>query len=468
MHIDPRITPHDLLPQVNRLLELAQSKIRLIERTWDPARGAPVFTVRGRYAAQGWTPWTLGFQFGSAILCSDGTGDEELLELGRRRTLEHMPALLTHTGVHDHGFNIVSTYGNLRRLLREGATPANPWELHCYELALKVSGAVQAARWAGTAPRPDSPHSAKSPALGYIYSFNGPHSLFIDTLRSLRSLVIAWQLGHALFHENDKRADLLKRSVLHALTTSQYLVFHGDGEHAYDEPGRTAHEGVFNRNDGSFRCRSTQQGYSPFSTWTRGLAWAILGYSEQLEFLQTLAPEAFLASTGVALPDALAVYERCAVETAEHYLRDCAADDGVPYWDAGAPGLERLGDWRERAADPFNDHEPVDASAAVIAAQGMLRLSRCLTGAKSKRWLRAGLTLARTVFDEPYLATDRNHQGLILHSVYHRPNAWDYVPREHRVPCGESCMWGDYHALELALYLQRLSSAKPYLAFFDR
>ena len=73
-------------------------------------------------------------------------------------------------------------------------------------------------------------------------------------------------------HENDRRADLLKRSVLHGLATNQYIIFHSQSEHAYDVRGRTAHEAVFNRNDGNFRCRSSQQGYSPFSTWTRGLS----------------------------------------------------------------------------------------------------------------------------------------------------------------------------------------------------
>ena len=31
-----------------------------------------------------------------------------------------MASHLTHVGVHDHGFNNVSTYGNLWRLMREG------------------------------------------------------------------------------------------------------------------------------------------------------------------------------------------------------------------------------------------------------------------------------------------------------------------------------------------------------------
>ena len=108
--------------------------------------------------------------------------------------------------------------------------------------------------------------------------------------------------------------------------------------------------------------------------------------------------------------------------------------------------MAKLGDWRVTPADPFNDYEPVDSSAAAIAAQGLLRLGRYL---KNERYRQAGLTVANTLFDEPYLSTDPTHQGLILHAVYHRPNGWDAIPEGRKVPAGESCMWGDYHALEL-------------------
>ena len=56
-----------------------------------------------------------------------------------------MATHVSHVGVHDHGFNNLSTYGNLRRLMREGRIAANEWELAFYELAIKTSGAVQAA-----------------------------------------------------------------------------------------------------------------------------------------------------------------------------------------------------------------------------------------------------------------------------------------------------------------------------------
>ena len=113
IRVDRRRAPGDLLPKIARLFELSAAKIRSIEDTWRPADGAPVFTIDGRYRSRGWTEWTQGFQFGSALLQFDATGDERFLELGRERTVGVMAPHLTHVGVHDHGFNNVSTYGNL-------------------------------------------------------------------------------------------------------------------------------------------------------------------------------------------------------------------------------------------------------------------------------------------------------------------------------------------------------------------
>ena len=64
------------------------------------------------------------------------------------------------------------------------------------------------------------------------------------------------------------------------------------------------------------------------------------------------------------------------------------------------------------------------------------------------------------------MSVSDRHQGLLLHSVYHRPAGWDHVPAGARTPRGESSQWGDYHAREAALYVQRLACNGPYLAFF--
>jgi hypothetical protein len=447
IRIDRHRTPGDLLPAVNRVFDLSAQKIHSIEASWRPEDGSPVFTVDGVYRSRGWTEWTQGFQFGAPLLQFDATCDRTFLELGRSHTLERMAPHLTHTGVHDHGFNNVSTYGNLWRLAREGKFDAEAWELRFYALALKVTGAVQAHRWT---PISDG---------GFIYSFNGAHSLFVDTIRTLRALALSHTLGHRLFEEQDAQVNLLERLIGHARATAQYSVYFGTGRDCYDVRGRTAHESLFNPANGTYRGPSSQQGYSPFSTWTRGLAWAMLGFAEQLEFLETV-PETI---------DSTPLYE-AALATSDFYIDHAAAADGVPYWDTGAPGLAALGDWGSSAANPFNDHEPVDSSAAAIAAQGLLRLSRVAKarGGDAVKYEQAGLRVLATLTDEtgPYLSRDPSHQGLLLHSIYHRPNRWDHVPTGSRIPRGESSMWGDYHLREAALYVKRIAEGASYYTFF--
>ena len=448
MQIDNQLTPQALAPLTREVFTHAARKVRSLEAAWNPSDGSPVFTVNGKYTSRGWTEWTQGFQFGSAILAFDATNDSELLAIGRSRTVDLMAPHITHVGVHDHGFNIVSTYGNLLRLMNQGRIADSPWEREFYQLALKSSGAVQAARWTETK------------GGGFIYSFNGPHSLFIDTIRTLRALACAHRLGHSLLGENDRKISLLDRSLQHLQATARYAVYYGDGRDAYDLRGRVAHESIFNTNDGNYRCPNSQQGYSPFSTWTRGLAWAMLGFAEQLEFLATIQDSELDGHGGRESVNVWML--RAAQATCEFYIEHTAAD-GIPYWDTGAPELHRIGDWRSKPSDPHNAFEPVDSSAAAIGAQALLRLGRYLN---NERYWQAGLSVCRTLFSEPYLSTDPDHQGLLLHSVYHRPNGWDAVPAGQRVPAGESCMWGDYHLMEVALYLLRVAERGPYLTFW--
>jgi len=160
---------------------------------------------------------------------------------------------------------------------------------------------------------------------------------------------------------------------------------------------------------------------------------------------------------------------RPALAACDFYIEQTPTD-GIPYWDTGAPELHRIPDYLNRPAQIENDFEPVDSSAAAIAAQGLLRLGRYLLNKgdqTGERYWQAGLVTAKTVLSEPYLSTDPTHQGLILHSIYHRPNGWDFIPAGSKIPRGESSMWGDYHARELALYLQRIIENKPYYTFFS-
>lgn len=491
-------TLQNVAAQLPAVFTAAERATTLLRNAWTPDRGTPVYTEKGIYTTRGWTEWTQGFQFGNAIYLYEATGNEAMLEYGRSATVQHMASHVSHIGVHDHGFNNVSTYGNLLRLMAEGQIPHNQWEAEFYRLALKITGAVQAARW--------TPITVSDGAdLGYVYTFNGPHSLFSDTIRSMRALAVSHQLGHVLMGEQDRRISLLQRIIQHAEATARYNVYFGEGRDGWDIRGRVVHESIFNTNNGVYRCPSTQQGYTPFSTWTRGLAWILSGYPEQLEWLRTRTDDEF-ALAGADRRAVEARWLQVACATADFHLENTPTD-GIPYWDTGAPGLVHLGDYMDRPADPYNQHEPVDSSAAAISAQGLWRLADYLDaeaqrlaqssipvdlngeGAgssgsasssgnagnssvseireRAERYRNAALVTAATLFDEPYISTGKDHQGILLHSIYHQPNRWDYVHPGQTVANGESCMWGDYHLMELAVMVHRAAAGKNAQRFFD-
>jgi len=378
--INYKLEPFHFKSKIQKLWELSAAKILDIENSYNTLKGSPVFTLQGRYTSMGWTEWTQGFQWGSAILQYDASGNREFLEIGRSNTLKRMAPHLTHVGVHDHGFNNISTYGNLLHLMNEGKIEDNSWERSFYEIALKCSSAIQARRWTKI-------HDGG----GYIYSFNGPHSLFADTIRTLRVLAVAHQLSHVLMDENDVKVNLLERLIEHARTTAKYTIYYGEGRDAYDIKGRVVHESIFNLNDGNYRCPNSQQGFSAFTTWTRGLAWVMLGYSEELEFLETVKDDELQQFGGKCQIEEFML--KSAQVTCDFYLENTPSD-GVPYWDTGAPLLYKLGDYLNCSAEPYNDYEPVDSSAATIAAQGLLRLGNYLKDKgktdEGKRYWQAG------------------------------------------------------------------------------
>ncbi|WP_339711512.1 hypothetical protein [uncultured Kriegella sp.] len=455
MHIDTALKPEDLLNKINGFWSFSGEKIKNMTNHLKGTSGSPVVTVNGKYEPRSWTDWTQGFQYGSELLQFEATQDSYYLDLGIENIKNKMTPHVSHFGVHDHGFNNLSTYGALLRLYNKGMISRNDWTKEYCVLALKLSASVQAQRW------------TKIQGGGFIYSFNGPHSLFVDTIRTIRILVAGHQLRHYSSGENDNKINLLKRAYEHALATAKYSVYYGEGRDTYDMWGRTAHEAVFNTNDGNFRCPSTQQGYSGYSTWTRGLSWAMLGFAEQLEFLQNQDALPELAELG-GKDYIEETFLKAARATCDFYIANSALD-GIPYWDTGAPGLFNLPDWRKEKSDPFNDYEPIDSSAAAIGAQGLLRLGNYLRLKNSKdadTYWSAGLTIANTLFDEPYLSSKAGHQGLILHSIYHRPNGWDHIPEGSKIPNGEACMWGDYHARELAFYLKTICTGTDYYTFF--
>ena len=236
----------------------------------------------------------------------------------------------------------------------------------------------------------------------------------------------------------------------HARATAEYNVYYGRGRDRYDVRGRTAHESLFNVANGTYRGPSTSRATRRSRTWTRGLAWAMLGFAEQLEFLDD-AGRRRAGARAAAAPTIDALDARGRARDLRPLHRDRRRRRRAVLGRRRARASRALGDWGDRPADPFNDHEPVDSSAAAIAAQGLLRLGARARGARRAgrrdRYEQAGLRVLDTLLDAPdrISSADPTHQGLLLHSVYHWPNGWDHVPPGATIPRGESSQWGDYH-----------------------
>ena len=118
------------------------------------------------------------------------------------------------------------------------------------------------------------------------------------------------------------------------------------------------------------------------------------GFAELLEFIETVEPAALEPFGGKA--DIVAMMDKAAAATCDFYISHTATD-GIPYWDTGAPGIAR---YRRSLHSPIRSgqrHEPVDSSAAAIAAQGLLRYGawRRASGADGAALCQAGLTVLR-------------------------------------------------------------------------
>ncbi|MGE3808486.1 MAG: glycoside hydrolase family 88 protein, partial [Gemmataceae bacterium] len=326
----------------------------------------PMYTVKGQWPAdaEAWTHWCDGFYPGIFWLLHQHTRAPFWRERAEAYTKPLEPRKLDRN-VHDLGFIFNSTY-----LRWYGLT--GDQELH--DVVVQAGRTLALRRQRG----------------GYLASFIGPESLFID---------IMMNVGLILWTANETGDAALREIALeHCRTTARYLV---------RADGGTAHEGIFDVNTGQFLRESTHQGWSAASTWTRGLAWALYGFTT----IHRLSGEA----------EFLEVARRCA----DCYLRRAPADL-VPWWDFDIP-----------------DDGPrlFDSSAAAIAASGFFDLAEAIgPGQDGERYRQAARTALTTLSSDAFLARSRPEwEGILLHGIYHYHKG---------LGVDESVAWGDYFFVE--------------------
>jgi unsaturated chondroitin disaccharide hydrolase len=167
---------------------------------------------------------------------------------------------------------------------------------------------------------------------------------------------------------------------------------------------------------------STAQGRADDSCWARGQAWGIYGLALCFRYLRD--------------PELLELASRLAL-----YFLNRLPEDLVCHWDLSFA-----------SASPASA-EPRDASAAAIAACGLLELSSSLPLLDPRRrgYENAAQRIAASLASSYAAAGDPRSNGLLLHSVYNKPRGEGV---------DECCAWGDYFYLESLVRLTR--SWKPY------
>jgi unsaturated chondroitin disaccharide hydrolase len=380
MNVKQDIDERELRARIEQTFHFGVAQLEKMLATWTSVKAAPIYTENGIWTRPGfiWTDWCPGFYAGMMWLAYERTGEAKWREVAEEYTRRLEPRKFDRD-VHDLGFIFMSTANRWYNLLPEG-DPTRRW----LKDVLITAGTIQSFRWKETG----EDH--------YIYSFNGPQSLFIDIMMNIRLLFRAHELGG--------EEELYRKAVTHARTTEKYLVRKA-GTRLVDGDGKVIHEAIFNPVRGEFRNLSSQQGYSPFTCWARGLAWAMYGYTDAYLFTQ----EPFFLETA----------ERCAA----YYLEN-TPEGGVPYWDYGAPNIP---------------DEALDSSAAAIAACALWKLKSIAgTRRSAATYRQTALTILSTLTGEGFTG-DATCEGILRHGVYHKPMDWGV---------DESVMWGDYFFME--------------------
>jgi unsaturated chondroitin disaccharide hydrolase len=368
-------------------IDFAQSQVkRLIANHPDYY---PMYTSGGQWKHEGpiWTHWCDGFLPGMMWLFLQHLGaDKPDSRFWFEQAIKYSKPLesrKTDTDVHALGFIFFSAYHRWYQATKDKAIR---------DVVIQA-GRTMAERF--------------NEAGQYLRSFVAEDSIFID-------LVVNVAIVFYAARETNERI-LRDVAVRHCITTRRYLV-RGDGS--------TAHEGIFDPATGEFLRQTTQQGFRADSCWSRGLTWAIYGFTSAYSYSRD--------------PRFLHTAEACA----DFYIAHTPAN-GIPPWDYNAPPENR---------------SLVDSSAAAIAAAGFLRLCRHIGDPmKGHFYWSTGIHILRTLCTRFMANADATWEGVLKGGVYHIPKG---------LGVDESVMWGDYffvEALEEALRVlpHRLPSQTP-------
>lgn len=358
-----------VLDALQRGISIAAEGFKANAAACDTLNRFPRTYENGRLVTVDAYDWTSGFFAGDLWLAYELTADKKL-EAAARKYTSMLHDIKDFTGHHDLGFMIYCSYG------RQWANFQEPEVLQVI---------IDAA---------NSLCTRFNPEIGQIRSWDfgeWNYPVIVDNLMNLEMLFFATRMtGDRKYYDV---------AVKHADTTL---------ENHFRPDGSSYHVVSFN-NDGTVESKGTFQGFAHESSWARGQAWTVYGYT--MCYRET-GDEKYLAQA-----EHIAAYIMNSVQT----------EDKIPYWDYH---------------DTAIPDAPRDASAAAVTASALLELSLLTKDEdKSKSYVTYAEDILLSLSSPEYMAEEGNGNFLLRHSVSHKP-----LNSEVDVPL----VYADYYYLEAA------------------
>lgn len=341
--------------------------------------------------------WTSGFFPGNMWYMYELTGEDRWKTEAIKRT-EALDTIQYWTGNHDVGFMIYCSYGNGLKFGEQ-----DPYEEVIVQTAESLS-----ARFDET-----------TKALKSWNKFNAwdgsvwDYPVIIDNMMNLELMFEA-----SLLSGNQKYKDI---AIQHAETTMQ---------NHYREDYSSYHVVNYDTISGEVLSKKTAQGFADESSWARGQAWGLYGFTLCYRYTKD---EKYLAFA-----------ENIASYIINH---PNLPEDGIPFWDYQANSTDLQPEWEYNEAD-FSTI-PRDASAAAITASALYELSEYSD--QKAEFLKAAEHILTSLQSNAYMDDKSENKFFILdHSVGSIP---------HGVEIDVPLVYADYYFLE-ALYRQREMTSK--------
>jgi unsaturated chondroitin disaccharide hydrolase len=315
--------------------------------------------------------WRSGFFPGCLWMAYIYRPDDSLKAAASKWT-EKLEPVKDYSGNHDVGFMIFSSYGNGYRL-----TGNKKYR----EVILRAARSL-AKRY--------------KPSVGLIQSWNADrrwqYPVIIDNMMNLE--ILFWAA------KNGGDPDLYAIAETHALNTLKNHV---------RPDGSTWHVVDYDPATGNIRGKYTHQGFADSSTWSRGQAWGVYGFT--MVYRETKNP----------------LFLNTAKKLADYFISHLPRDF-IPFWDFQGPGIP---------------NEPRDSSAAAIASSGLLELSVLAGNANDEnRYRQAALNLLSALCSPIYMTEEGSGAAILRHATGSKP---------HNSDVDGSLIYGDYYFLEALL-----------------